>query len=678
MEVTDCIKSALKKLEIAIHKKFSEVKNFRSQYDQNKDFTLQLDVGAATHLICSIRTEDKVIIIRSESSIDGLSSDEQEDIGAEIAERINAKMTAYDDFLVIMKPITFPEEEDSLEKLIFNEVMAFIQTLTIYQPKLNGENQEENASMDIEEEEDPFGFNSLSLDDGEDYTENDDQQQAAPEKVEESSNAHETADEKISIEDFSVDIEPESEEAKRLNHMLKEFENEEPLNLPDVDVQSLVEVPEVIDLSKEELPTDIDILKTADTYHGPDQYGLIQGTRNYKDAAQKAIDQIHELLASLYAPVYKMSIELYGRNDELTINERNVQQTLDNLSARQKKMDEMEAQLLAQQQSILRDRANFNKYTDSVRNIIADYDVKCRTVSEQADELRLLQYDLTKKTEQVDLLQRQLDAVMGEDTEAVSKEYANALIKANEKLQAYVSQLKDRLDKYYKIIDAFRDCQKSWEKKEAEYKKLLKTIDENGALSEKAKEEINQAKTRIAELEVAVVKQQQLAEKQSAIADEQRARADLAETKGKKLREEILEKEKIQDDLERRAKTAEAELANEQLKYDVTHTASIIKEQLAEIGADAEPVPGEGEMVLHADFNGCLIAVDCALSIIYINKAVKKPQKYGKLLDELNTQDIRTSYNISGKDIVCRSMFSKPEDVAVQADKILTEMAQFR
>ena len=36
--------------------------------------------------------------------------------------------------------------------------------------------------------------------------ENDDQQQAAPEKVEESSKAHETADEKISIEDFSVDI----------------------------------------------------------------------------------------------------------------------------------------------------------------------------------------------------------------------------------------------------------------------------------------------------------------------------------------------------------------------------------------------------------------------------------------------------------------------------------------
>ena len=677
MEVTDCIKSALKKLEIAIHKKFSEVKNFSPQYDQNKDFTLQLDVGAATHLICSIRTGDKVIIIRSESSIDGLSSDEQEDIGAEIAERINANMTAYDNVLVIMKPIYFPEDEGSLEKLIFNEVMAFIQTLSIYQPKLNGENQEDNASMDIEEEEDPFGFNSLSLDDKDDYTENS-EQQAVSEKMEKSSKAQETADVKPPLEDFYVDIEPESEESKRLNNMLQEFENEEPLDLPEVDVQSLVEVPEVVDLSKEELPTNIDILKTADTYHGSDQYGLIQGTRDYKDAAQKAIDQIHELLASLYAPVYKMSIELYGRNDELTINERNVQQTLDNLSARQKKMDEMEAQLLAQRQSILRDRANFNKYTDSVRNIIADYDVKCRTVSEQADELRILQYDLTKKTEQVDLLQRQLDAVMGKDTEAVSKEYANALIKANEKLQEYVSQLKDRLDKYYKIIDAFRDCQKSWDKKEAEYKKLLKTIDENGALSEKAKEEIDQAKTRIAELEVAVAKQQQLAEKQSAIADEQRARADLAETKGEKLREEILEKEKIQDDLERRAKTAEAELANEQLKYDVTHTASIIKEQLAEIGADAEPVPGEGEMVLHADFNGCLIAVDAALSIIYINKTVKKPQKYGKLLDELNTQDIRTSYNISGKDIVCRSMFSKPEDVAVQVDKILTEMEQFR
>ena len=134
----------------------------------------------------------------------------------------------------------------------------------------------------------------------------------------------------------------------------------------------------------------------------------------------------------------------------------------------------------------------------------------------------------------------------------------------------------------------------------------------------------------------------------------------------------------MNSELEQRAKTAETELANVQLENDVTHTASIIKEQLADIGVDVEPVPGEGEMILHADFNSCLIAVDVGLSIIYIKKAVKKPQKYSKIIDDLNTRDIMTSYSISGKDIACRSMFSKPEDVAVQIDKILFEMKQFK
>ena len=686
MEVNECIKSVLKKLDIAVKKKYSEVKDFRTSYDQNDDYTLALNVGTATNFLCTIRANERLIVIRSESFPEGLSSEEMDEIGSEIAERINAKMTAYDNKLVVMKAINFKKtEEESIEKLIFNEIMAFLQTLVLYQPKFNGEPERENGELNDDADEDPFGFNSLSLDSDNDDDGNDAQtpQQLNPQEINEESdqageNQNEGTQTILPQDILTAWDEKESEESKRLYMMLRELEQEKPLDLPDVNVNSLVDVPALVDPSQGELPNDVDVLNTIDTYHGTDQYGLVKQTREYKTAAQNALDQIHELLSSLYTPIYRMSIELYGRSDQLSLNERNVQQIMDNLSVRQKKMDEMEAQILAQQEAILQDRANFNKYTDSVRGIIADYDIKCRTVNEQAEELRRIRDELSQKSGQVELLQRQLDAVTGKGTEGVSREYANALVKANEELQRQVSLLKARMDKYYEIINTFRECQQIWVKKEAEYNKIIRNINDNDSLSEKAKEEIRQAEARIAELEVAVATQQRLAEQQSALADEQRARADQAVTEEEKLRIKIIETEKINSELEQRAKTAETELANVQLENDVTHTASIIKEQLADIGVDVEPVPGEGEMILHADFYSCLIAIDVGLSIIYIKKAVKKPQKYSKLIDDLNTRDIMTSYSISVKDIACRSMFSKPEDVAVQIDKILSEMKQFK
>ena len=111
-----------------------------------------------------------------------------------------------------------------------------------------------------------------------------------------------------------------------------------------------------------------------------------------------------------------------------------------------------------------------------------------------------------RKAEQ---LQRQLDALMSDDaSKKVNQGYAEAILRANEKLQEQIRMLQERLNKYYKIIDAFKDCQKNWAKREAEYKRLIRDLGDSTTLSDIAKEEIANAQERIAELEVAVASRQ--------------------------------------------------------------------------------------------------------------------------------------------------------------------------
>lgn len=698
------IKRALAKLDIAIQKKFKEVKNYTSRRDQDKNYSFELDIGMAAHITGMIRTGNKMMVLRSESSPDGMSQQELEELGNEIIEKVSAKWTAYDGVLAIMKADSFAKMEDEdAEKLIFNEVMSFVQNLLLYQRRLQGQAGGEDESGyytgDGEDQEnDPFGFNSIILDeegnvvstdgDGSEPPTDEETEDTGKEEMAEEAPAGQTQDagyvppvksEEPDIEEALAAFEEEHEDERRLNDMLSELDQEEPLEIEPVDIKDFVPTPAVVDVAEQEVPENVDVLTTLDAYHGNDQFGLVQKTRQYKDEAQKAIDQIHDILAKLYSPVYQMSIELYTRNDKLLVNEKNVQQTLDKLSARQRQIDMEESQILEQQQALLRDRANFNQYRESIRGILNDYDIKCRIVNEQADELRILRYNLSAQTGKAEQLQRQLDALMSDDaSKKVNQGYAEAILRANEKLQEQIRMLQERLNKYYKIIDAFKDCQKNWAKREAEYKRLIRDLGDSTTLSDIAKEEIANAQERIAELEVAVAQQTRIAEEQSQEAEEQRARADAAVSKGKKLQSKLHENEEEKDELAKRAEKAESELANAQLKSDITHNAINIREQLEEIGIKVDAVPGESEMIFTADSNGCEIVINVGLAIIYINKAVKKPQKYSKQIETLNKQDIRTSYTVTEKEITCRTMYTNIEEVAVQVEGILTEMNSFK
>lgn len=704
-EKNQVVKRALAKLDIAINKKKfkGEVENYSSHSDQSNNYTLELDVGIAAHVSCMIRTDNKMMIIRSESTPDGMSQQDLDELGNEIIEKIGAKKTSYDGVLAIMKAVAFKNlQDEEAEKLIFNEVMAFVQNLIIYKNRLQGQPEDgetEGMFSGDEEENDPFGFNSILTDEeGNPFDDADnsetseasakiDNKNESEEKEKEGPKTPAAESEKVHKEVKALDnpdikktldtISGNNEDDKKLSKMLKDFKKEEPLNLEPVDIKDLVPVTQVVDVAEQEIPDDVDIFKTVDAFHGSDQYGLVERTRKYKDAAQTALDQIHDILASLYSPVYKLSLDLYSRNDQLMLNERNVQQTLNNLAIRQQQIDQQEAQILEQQQALLRDRANFNQYRESIRSILTDYDIKCRLVNEQADELRKLRYSLSGQMGRADQLQRQLDAMMSSKTEKVSKEYAEAILKANEKLQEQMEKLKERLNQCYQIIDAFQACQENWNKREEEYKKLIYDLGDSTTLSDTAKEEIEKAQERIRELEVAVANQTHLAEEQSALAQEQRSRADDLETNEKKLKSKLLENEQKAEEMEKRAETAEKQLANEQLKSDVTQNAIKIRDQLKTIGIDVEAVPGE-EMIFNAIINGCQIVVNVEISVIYIDKEIKKPQKYKVQIDDLNKQDIRTSYTIGDKYINCRTMYTAVDEVAVQVEEILENMNSFQ
>lgn len=699
MHISDAVRQALTKLKKAVNQRFSgDVTDYHSRQDQDGNWSFEMDIGEAAHISCALHPSAGTLILRSESSPRGMDQQEIEDLGLDITEKTGARMTTYDGVLAIMKAVSFADTRDP-QRLIFNESMAFIQSLALHKGRLLGEEDAVgNPLINDNGEDDPFGFDDIgeeeelekpaggAAEDTEEEEEEDffsdesdaeDMEEGEPEvKVPEAPPANEKE-----IQSLLASVGAESSQEKELlSGLLKDLENEAPLEDAgtDLDLDSLIPVPDVIDVEAGEPEAGVDVLNSVDTYHGSDQYELVARTREYKDAARRAMDQMHDILSSLYSPVYRLSIDLYKRDTQLAMNEQNIQQSMDALGARQRKMDQMEAQILQQQQALLQDRANFNQYKETVRDILNDYDIKCRIVDDQADELRELRYELSRKTEEAEQLRRQLDGVLGKGQAAsLTQEYADAILAANKKLNGLLAQYKERLSKCYRIIDAFRALQKSWENKEAEYKALVGKLRGSSILSDAVKTEIKESEKRISELEVAVEKNRRLAEEQGAEADRQRARADLAEEKGEELKGRAREERQKASEMEQRAKKAEEELARQVEESDMARCATTIREDMAYLGVDLKAVAGEGTMVMSGHMDGCEVVIDVEQRIIYIKKPAKKPQKYMKRIAALNERDIRTTWAAGEGEITCRAAYHKAAAAAPLAGDILDAMKEF-
>lgn len=494
-----------------------------------------------------------------------------------------------------------------------------------------------------------------------------------------------------------------------LDGLLKGFEEDDPIR-PPATTEDIVS-------KSEEAPRVVqkDILDPGDDYHGSDPYGLVRGTREYKDTARELIGKLHDLLAGLYTPMYQTVTEIYERNEQLEKNERNIQIKMDALSDRQRDVDESESQVLASQQALLQERRKFSEYRESVRAIISDYDVQVHLVKEQDDEIKLLKHDLAQQTQEAERYRAKANELM-EARETVrdpKEENQSALLAENKGMLAQIKALNEKVDNYHQIITVFKRCHKNWKERETEYQQretnyqrreveyqdqlkdarsatktakekvdqLSRQLDvirkQNDSLQGKLDEQAGDWKKRAEDAETRVQDWKKRAEDAETRALDWKEQAVDAKAKIRNLEQELKESREKADAMEQRIQEADEMATKAPEEMDVTKCASDIIDALSGIGIQAEPVPGAAEMMLEAKYKGHTIAVNVALSMLYVSKEVRKPARYSKKIDDLNKLDIRSSYNAGEKDITCRSAFRKPGDVADQVQEIMDNMKEF-
>lgn len=689
---------ALKKLEVAVHQKFPvEVQNYEFRSEMDGNYTVRMDIGEAAHVNCSVRSEFGNMILRSESQPAGVDEETLEEIGNDLVTKIgNARMTSYDGILAVMKAVSFGKEKpQNVERKIFNEIMSFIQIIVRNQGALAGENE---SGVEFEQEfvdeaaEDPFGFDKITDEDlqamrtekesadthqmsednpeeGKEDTERGKEiAMEKPEEKQRKTNVSDVMDAEQVVSPTLPGKDEKTENELLLDGLLHDFESQQ--NGSDTTVPNLSQ--------EENKVSDNDPLMLEDTYRGNDPYGLIQKTREYQETAREALEQIHDILAGLYPSMYQFAVNLYDRNDQLAQNERNIQIKLDSVGSRQHEIDLAEAELLAGQQSLLQERTKFNEYKESVRSVLSDYDVKCHLIKEQEDEIKLLKYDLSEQKKAVERYRTQIAQRANTGAAEQSGEDASGLLTENLTLKEQVTTLQGRVDQYRQIIETFRQCQEEWNRKEEGLKKQLEqkrdTSAETDALKQElvlANDQLKHANQRADELEDRL----RDAEKKER---EQSLRADSSEQRVKSLEDQVMEDRKKVDALESQVKEAENKLSVYEQESDTAHCATVIQQDLSSIGIQTSPVSGAAEMILEADYEGCSIAVNVELSMIYVSKEIRKPGRYTQQINDLNKLDIRTSYNLGNQEITCRSMYHKSGDVVSQVKDIMDAMKEFK
>lgn len=690
--------SALEKLKVAVHQKFpAEIQNYEIRSETDGNYTVMMDVGDAAHINCSVRSEFGNMILRSESQPAGVDEETLEEIGNDLITKIgNARMTSYDGILAVMKAVSFGKEKpQNVERKIFNEVMSFIQIIVRNQGALAGENEsgvEYEQELGNETADDPFGFDKITEEDlqairtEKETTDTDLMPDNNPEeRKEDIERGIEIAMDKSEERQIKLDEtgkndaeqigpatppgkEEKTENELLLDGLLHDFESQQ--NGSDVAMPTL---------SQEENKTDAnDPLEQEDTYRGNDPYGLIKKTREYQETAREAIGRIHDILAGLYPTMYQFAVDLYDRNDQLAQNERNIQIKLDTVGSRQHEIDLAEAELLASQQSLLQERTKFNEYKESVRSVLSDYDVKCHLIKEQEDEIKLLKYDLAEQKKAVERYRTQIaeGAITGAADH--SEEDTSVLINENEKLKEEITILQGRVGQYRQIIETFRQCQEEWNRKEADLKLQLEQKKDTSAETNALKQELSQANEQIKRANHRADELEDLLRDAEKKERDQNLRALSSEQRVKDLEEHVLENKKKADTLESQVKEAENKLSVYEQESNIAHCATVIQQDLSSIGIQISPVSGAAEMILEADYEGCSIAVNVELSMIYVSKGIRKPVRYTRQISDLNKLDIRTAYNIGDQEITCRSMYRKSGDVVSQVKDIMDAMKEFK
>lgn len=717
-------KTALAKLNVAIKSNFDDVGDCTITEDE-KVAVMAFGIDDIVQVTCTCKKDNGIAIIRGEAAPSGLSDGDLDELGGEIIEKLNARKTSYDGTLTIMKAISIDKlDETSAVKLVFVEVMTFVQTLCAFKGRLCGKPVDEGQSVGYggnsiiqSGEENPFGFDDIEVDLSEtfdaqplneapepdenlqletelseDEPQDAGQSPVSPQTYVEESTDSETANQETpqtaaaGREPGASKLQKETPAANQplpktslLAQMLNELEEEDNGNshvsLSDLDLA---------ELTADVVPEDGDVLRSYDNYQGEDKLGIVAKTREYKDAARVSLQHFHDMLAETYSSVYQLSLVLDERNEQMDVDQREMDKAMENFQAQQKRFDEDQARLIEQQQALLKDRAELSAYTESVRATLQDYEVKCQTVQEQAEQIQSLKAELTQAREAATQTSRRLEALLADTPENTpNREYVSILQNTVKVLNEQSMQMSKTIAKYKEAAKLFRDSQAEWAARESDYQQKISGMEEKiqnlentirslkcePGVSGASKGEIENARRQIETLKAALAKQKELASRQKTEMEKARktygSELDSISNENKRLQGEV---EKLTASLQE----AEMKLAHEP---DVVENAKTLKDLFANLGITLDPIPSANEMTLGAKYKDCQIAIDVNNSVVYIVKPLKKVTKfYVRKVDELNHSDIRVVYILSDRDVSCRIYYARVEDVSARVNTILNNV----
>lgn len=194
-------------------------------------------------------------------------------------------------------------------------------------------------------------------------------------------------------------------------------------------------------------------------------------------------------------------------------------------------------------------------------------------------------------------------------------------------------------------IAEWKKKEAAWAKKEAEYKKALelaKDSDETDTLQAA----LDAANAKVKQLESEVAKKPIVSK-----SDSKRV-ADL-EKEVSRMTEEL---KKANADLEKEREEKET-ISSRTVVRDVQKEANDIKNSLAEIGVNVEPVATNGELILGGYSDVMQVIVNVDAGILYVEKPVKRGIKYRSNFEKWNMEDIRISYLSSENKIICKCVY---------------------
>ena len=108
---------------------------------------------------------------------------------------------------------------------------------------------------------------------------------------------------------------------------------------------------------------------------------------------------------------------------------------------------------------------------------------------------------------------------------------------------------------------------------------------------------------------------------------------------------------------------------------DVNLLAGSVKEELADIGIQAEVIPGEMDMLVGGSYkDDYQVSVDVHNRIIYLEKKLKRAKKYKGMVDELNQMDIRTAYTLQEDRVCCKAFCHNLDQITTLLLELISKM----